>query len=117
MDFIVDAMLPIALSEFLKTSGHNSIHTLELPSQNSTTDSFLNNLSINESKILITKDSDFEDSLRINSKPYKLVLVTTGNISNMTLINIFRDNLTEIVNTLTKSTFIEISDKGMIINF
>ena len=38
MKFIVDAQLPRSLSDFLKSSGFDSIHTLELPEMNRTGD-------------------------------------------------------------------------------
>lgn len=117
MDFIVDAMLPLRLSEFLKQNGHDSIHTLELPSNNFTSDNFINYLSINEKRVVITKDSDFEIDIRINSKPYKLLLLTTGNISNNKLIELFKNNLNSIITSLNNSRFIEINETGMRINF
>ena len=35
-----------------------------------------------EFRIVITKDNDFQSSFFIRNKPSKLILVTTGNISN-----------------------------------
>ena len=39
MKFIIDAQLPKSISEWLNAIGHDSIHTMELPGANSTTDS------------------------------------------------------------------------------
>jgi predicted nuclease of predicted toxin-antitoxin system len=96
MDFIVDAMLPFKLSEFLKQNGHNSVHTLELPSNNFTTDNFINDLSIKEKRVVTTKDSDFEDDIRVN---------------------LIGDNLGTIINALENAKFIEINESGMTTNF
>ncbi len=117
MDFIVDAMLPLSLSELLNINGYNSIHTSQLPQKNKTSDNFINELSLNEKRVVITKDSDFENDIRINHKPYKLVLITTGNISNSSLLSIFKNNLPLIIGTLDNSIFIEINEVGIIRNF
>ncbi len=117
MDFIVDAMLPISLSEFLNTRGHNSIHTSQLPQSNKTSDNFINELSLKEKKIVISKDLDFENDIRINHKPYKLLLITTGNISNNTLLSIFENNFSVIIESFNNSKFIEINELGIYRNF
>ncbi|GLR16968.1 DUF5615 family PIN-like protein [Portibacter lacus] len=59
MKFIVDAHLPKKLSEFLINEGFDSIHTLDLPKKIATTDQEINEISIKESRIVISKDSDF----------------------------------------------------------
>ena len=45
MKFIIDAQLPISLSNLLKSRGHDSIHTLELPDKNKTKDNYITNIS------------------------------------------------------------------------
>ena len=82
MKFIVDAHLPKKLSSFLLEQGHDSLHTLDLPNKNATKDSEINQLSLNEKRVLISKDLDFIESLLISDKPYKLVAIATGNIAN-----------------------------------
>lgn len=115
MDFLVDAMLPFSLSEFLNTRGHNSIHTSQIPQKNKTSDNFINELSLKEKRIVISKD--IENDIRINHKPYKLLLITTGNISNKTLFTIFEDNFSFIINSFENSRFIEINELGIYRNF
>ncbi|MCI0449628.1 MAG: DUF5615 family PIN-like protein [Chlorobi bacterium] len=100
MDFIVDSMLPLSLSNFLIQNGHNSIHTSQLPNKNKTKDDDLNEPSITQNKVLITKDSDFENDIRIKNVPCKLLLVKTGNIPNSQLLAIFKNNLPKIVSEL-----------------
>jgi predicted nuclease of predicted toxin-antitoxin system len=62
MKFLIDAQLPVRLSLFLQTAGYDTIHTRDLPQQNATPDTEVNTISIQESRIVITKDSDFLDS-------------------------------------------------------
>ncbi len=93
MNFLVDAQLPVRLARFLQAAGHDTIHTKDLPQQNATTDTEINALSIKQNRIVITKDTDFLDSFLINQEPYKLLLVTTGNITNVELEALFQNNL------------------------
>ncbi|WLT39312.1 DUF5615 family PIN-like protein [Synechocystis sp. B12] len=116
MKFLVDAQLPVRLSHLLKSIGHDSIHTKELPLQNATPDAVINLISISEQRILITKDSDFWDSFYIQGKPYKLLLVTTGNISNKELEVIFIKNLEKIIELFANYSLIEISRDAVIVH-
>lgn len=54
MKFLVDAQLPIRLARLLQEAGYDTIHTRELPQQNATPDSFINSISIQEERIVIT---------------------------------------------------------------
>ncbi len=56
MKFLVDAQLPLRLARVLQSDGCDSIHTKDLPRRNATPDSEINWLSIQESRIVITKD-------------------------------------------------------------
>jgi predicted nuclease of predicted toxin-antitoxin system len=59
MKFIVDAHIPKKLSLFLSWKGYDSIHTLDLPNKNWTKDSEINQISLEEKRVLISKDLDF----------------------------------------------------------
>ena len=71
MKFLVDAQLPIRLARFLQASGYDTLHTRDLPQQNTTSDSQINDISIQQERIVITKDSDFVDSFMTIQKPFK----------------------------------------------
>lgn len=58
MKFLVDAHFPRRLSYWLIENGEDSIHTLDLPNKNNTTDIELIKQAETESRIIITKDSD-----------------------------------------------------------
>jgi len=107
--FIVDAQLPKALSDLLNYRGHDSLHTLELENRNATGDKVITKLSIDEERIVITKDNDFVESFLLNSEPRKLIMVRTGNIPNKILLKIFDDNLQFIELLISRSNLIEIS--------
>lgn len=114
MNFLIDAMLPPGISSLLKSYNHDSIHTKDLPLKNLTSDSFINDLSIKENRVVVSKDYDFEYSIRVNSLPYKLLLITTGNISNKELLQIFENNIELIIQSLGSYKFIEMNNKGII---
>jgi predicted nuclease of predicted toxin-antitoxin system len=59
MKFLVDAHLPPGLCSLLQTAGHDAIHTSHLPAQNRTSDQVINDLSLLEQRVVVTKDSDF----------------------------------------------------------
>jgi predicted nuclease of predicted toxin-antitoxin system len=94
--FLVDAHLPQRLARLLHGEGHDALHTLDLPDGNRTTDGVINAISVTEQRVVITKDSDFVDSLVLHKQPWKLLLVSTGNISNQELEQLFAANQTAL---------------------
>jgi len=113
--FLIDAHLPKKLSLFLCWKGYDSVHTLDLPNKNKTKDSQINQISIDEQRVVISKDLDFIESLLISNKPYKLIYVSTGNITNKQLLDIFSQNIEKIVEYACEYRLIEITDKNIMI--
>lgn len=70
MKFLVDAQLPRPLAASLKWSGHDVLHTLDLPSGNRTPDWRINEISVEEQRIVVTKDADFVNSFLLSGVPY-----------------------------------------------
>ncbi len=114
MKFLVDAQLPRHLAASLKWSGHDVLHTLDLPSGNRTPDWRINEISVAEQRIVVTKDADFVNSFLLSGVPYKLLLVSTGNISNRELESLFVKNLSAIVGALEIYEFVEITRTSLI---
>jgi predicted nuclease of predicted toxin-antitoxin system len=114
--FLVDAQLPRRLSEWLKGCGYDAIHTLELPEKNRSRDWQINLLSIEEHRVVISKDNDFLESLLISEKPYKLLLVNTGNIANRQLMEIFEKHIDLIVRSLEENRLVEITEEKLIVH-
>lgn len=102
MKFLIDAQLPSSLKSWLNRTEHDSIHTLDLAEKNRTSDLDIANLADAESRILISKDKDFLSLKILKQRPKQLLLVTTGNIDNATLIRLFEANF-ETVAALFKS--------------
>jgi predicted nuclease of predicted toxin-antitoxin system len=55
----VDAHLPRGLCVLLARRGHDAVHTFDLPAQNATKDRVINQISIDDQRVVISKDTDF----------------------------------------------------------
>jgi predicted nuclease of predicted toxin-antitoxin system len=109
MKFLIDAQLPRRLANLFVDAGFEAIHTLDLPEGNRTSDAEINAISIRDQYVVVTKDADFVNSFHLNNQPYKLLLVSTGNIKNSQLESLFRANLTTISTGFKAFDFIEIN--------
>jgi predicted nuclease of predicted toxin-antitoxin system len=109
MKFLIDAQLPKRLAYLLKEAGHDTLHTRDLPSSNRTPDAEINRISIQENRIVVTKDADFQQSFLLQQHPYKLLLVTTGNIPNPDLEALFLENIAQLVQLFEQNSYIEIN--------
>ena len=116
MKFIIDAQLPISLADWLSEKGYPSIHTLNLPRKNKSTDFEILEVALKEERIVISKDSDFYESFIVNQKPKKLLLISTGNISNSELQDLLERNLASIINLFNTHNLIEVNRRDIIVH-
>ena len=114
MKFLVDAQLSQRLARWLQAEGHEVVHTRDLPQGNRTTDAVINEVSMREQRVVVTKDEDFVDLFLLRHQPYKLLLVATGNISNRELEQLFQDNLESIVKAFETYDFVEVDRTTLI---
>lgn len=59
MKFLVDAQMPRRVCAWLRESGHEATHTLDLPDCNRTTDATILTVADQGKFIVVTKDVDF----------------------------------------------------------
>lgn len=116
MKFLVDAQLPRHLVATLNWHGHDALHTLELPDGNRTPDWRINEISLEEQRVVITKDADFVNTFLLSGVPYKLLLVSTGNISNRAIQDIFAKNLSAISAAFEAADYVEITQTVLVIH-
>ena len=116
MKFLVDAQLPRRLASLLKRQGHDALHTLNLPAANRTADQEIMRIADVEQRVVITKDDDFVHSFHIDSQPKKLLLISTGNISNVELDALFFSNLESIVFAFQTGAFVEMTRETLIVH-
>lgn len=114
MKFIVDAQLPNGIAWILNSRGFNAIHTDNLPDKERTTDKQIRDIAFQEDRIVITKDADFLDSHYIQNNPEKLLLISTGNIRNKELYNLFANNLPQIISLLQNCNCVELDNTDII---
>jgi predicted nuclease of predicted toxin-antitoxin system len=113
MKFLIDAQLPQKFAGWLKEHGHDAIHTLDLPKKNATLDGEVIQYAVTESRIVVSKDSDFVQAFLVNGEP-SLLLISTGNIFNQGLENLLKVNLNAIVKAFEDNCFVEITSDGLI---
>lgn len=116
MKFLVDAQLPARLARFLNDAGHDALHTSELPEGNRTTDARIAALADGESRVVVTKDRDFRDGHLLRGSPRRLLIVSTGNITNNVLLALFKANLDAIVGALAEADFVELGQGAMVVH-
>lgn len=117
MRILVDAHLPKRLADYLSDHGVESKHTLDLPKKNATTDTEIIQVADQEERIVISKDSDFLDNYILDGSPQKLLIVSTGNINNQSLIRLFEKNLETLKSMFEEHTVIEINEEEIQIHY
>ena len=116
MNFIIDAQLPKSLADFLCSKGHDAVHTLDLSEQNRTTDRTIIDISLKQARVVISKDTDFLESFFVNGEPEKLLLIKTGNITNIELLHIFELHISFICENLSKTSLIEVTRNEIVMH-
>jgi predicted nuclease of predicted toxin-antitoxin system len=109
MRFLVDAQLPRRFCAWLAETGHDAVHTLELPNGNRTSDWEILDVAERDQRIVVTKDDDFVQSFLIAGRPHKLLLVSTGNIGNDELEAILRAHISDVAEAFEAASFVELS--------
>ena len=117
MKFLIDAQLPYRLKDWIALNGHDAIHTRDLPNKNKTKDRQIIELAEQDSRIIVTKDSDYLKHYILFQKPSKLIMITTGNIVNRQLILLFENNLDSILRLLEKRNVVELNNNTIIDHF
>ena len=115
MRFLVDAQLPRRMTAWMVAAGCDAIHTLDLPDGNRTTDEQINNVAEHEQRIVVSKDVDFVDSHLLQKRPGKLMLISTGNISNRDLEALIVPLIPDILREFQTNSFLELGPNGLIV--
>lgn len=105
------------LAKFLSSINVDSKHTLGLPEKNATADYEIIKLADQEDRIVVSKDSDFLDNYILEGRPQKLLIVSTGNISNSNLIQLFEQNIKTLKSLFEDNTVIEIDEEEIQVHY
>ena len=115
MNFLVDAQLPRRMTAWLTAAGCNALHTLDLPDANRTTDAQINDVADREQRVVVTKDADFVDAHLLRGRPAKLLLISTGNISNRDLEALVVPIIPDLVREFGSHSFLELGRAGIVV--
>jgi predicted nuclease of predicted toxin-antitoxin system len=115
MKFLIDAQLPRRMTGWLGSAGCDAVHTLDLPDKNRTTDEQVIECADRDQRVVVTKDADFVNSHLLNGRPAKLLLVSTGNISNRELEQLVVRLIPDLIREFQTSSFLELGRAGIII--
>ncbi len=113
MKFLVDEQLPALLAEWLCSKNHDAVHVSALLTKLRIPDGHICERSMAEERVVITKDVDFLNTYLIKQQPYKLVYITTGNLKNRQLLDLFRSQLEQLVQTLETAQVVELNQRVM----
>jgi len=113
MRFLIDAQLPRRMVGWLAAAGCDATHTLDLLLHNRTPDKDITEFANQDRRVLVTKDGDFVDSHLLLGQPAKLLLITTGNISNPALERLIVPLIPRIVADFQQHSFLELGQSGI----
>lgn len=115
MKFLIDAQFPRRMVGWFETAGHDASHTWDLPQGNRTTDDQVVAFADREERVVVTKDADFVNSHLLYARPAKLLLVSTGNISNRDLQELLVPLIPHLVREFQTHAFLELGRTGIIV--
>jgi predicted nuclease of predicted toxin-antitoxin system len=115
MKVLIDAQLPRKMAGWFSGAGCDAIHTLDLPAGNRSTDEQVIDRAELDGRVVVSKDADFVNSHLISGRPGKLLLVSTGNISNTELGRLLIPLIPSLVTAFQTHVFVELTSGGIII--
>lgn len=117
MKFLVDEQLPNLLAEWLRAKGYDTVHVSTLSTGIRILDGYFCERSMAESRVVISKDSDFFNTYLIKKEPYKLLYITTGNLRNRPLLDLFRASFAKLQEALSNASVVELNQNTLRIWF
>ncbi len=115
MKYLVDAQLPRRAAGWLSTYDGHAIHTLDLPGGNRTPDAEIIDHAEREQRVVVTKDADFVDAHLMHGRPTRLLLISTGNLSNDRLESLLTPRIADLHRAFQTHRFLELSPAGLMI--
>ncbi|TVR46476.1 MAG: hypothetical protein EA425_17185 [Puniceicoccaceae bacterium] len=116
MKFLDDAQLPKRLATQLNQLNHDARHTYDLSLGNRTGDDEIARIADQDGAVVVTKDLDFLDAHLLRGSPAKLLMVSTGKISNRVLLELFEAHIALIVDALHQSNLVELNQSGLMVH-
>ncbi len=102
------------MAGWLTAADCDTLHTLDLPEGNRTTDAQISDLADRELRAVVTKDADFVDSHTLYRRPAKLLLISTGNFNNAELEALMLPLIPAIIREFQAYSFLELGRTGLL---
>jgi predicted nuclease of predicted toxin-antitoxin system len=115
MKVLIDAQLPRRMVGWFTGTGCDALHTLDLPDGNRSTDKQVIERAELDGRVVVSKDADFVNSHLVSGLPSKLLLVSTGNISNNDLGQLLVPLIPDLITAFQTNVFVELTRGGIII--
>jgi predicted nuclease of predicted toxin-antitoxin system len=115
MKILLDAQLPRSLVKQLEPMGGDVLHTLDLPEGNRSSDRTISSIADHDGRVVFSKDADFIQSHLLRGSPARLLIVTTGNISNTDLSALLLGVLPELIRLFETHVLIEMNQQALIV--
>ncbi|HEU0027814.1 MAG TPA: DUF5615 family PIN-like protein [Ktedonobacterales bacterium] len=111
----MDAQLPRRIVYRMRETGHDALHTLDLPHGNRTPDAEIIAIASRDDRIVATKDADFVNSFVLLRQPPRLLLISTGNIKNADLETLLLSQMANIEAAFTTCDFVELTRQALVL--
>jgi predicted nuclease of predicted toxin-antitoxin system len=115
MKILLDAQLPRSLVKQLEPMGCDVLHTLDLPEGNRSSDETISSIADHDGRVVFSKDADFIQRHLLRGSPARLLIVTTGNISNKDLSALLLGVLPELIKLFESHVLIEMNKQALIV--
>jgi predicted nuclease of predicted toxin-antitoxin system len=112
---LIDAQLPSQMVMWFSAAGYDAIHTLDLPDGNQSTDEQVIDRAEQDGRVVVSKDADFVNSHLLSGRPSRLLLVSTGNISNAELGQLLVPLIPALATAFQANVFVELTRSGIIV--
>lgn len=103
MKWLIDAQLPPALARYISSKGEDAMHVVDLHMMESP-DHQIWQLALNEKRIIVTKDEDFQIQASVSTESPQIVWVRIGNCSKQELLAFFEEHWERLYTELQQGT-------------
>ena len=115
MKILLDAQLPRSLVPLLQAESCDTLHTLDLPDGNRSTDNTISALADQQERVVFSKDADFIQSHLLQGIPKRLLVIATGNIRHPELAQVLLQALPSLKSLFATNVLIELHRTALII--
>ncbi len=117
MKFLVDTQLPPKLADYLSARGFAAIHTTFFADGHLLGDGEIVGIAKDQSRTIVSKDSDFWDNYLLKGAPPKVLILEFGNIANRELLALFDKYFDMVLNAFEGGSQLVVFRRDQIIEY